>query len=304
MLKSEHLSNEELVLPVNKMQEQLLVNPAGIRTETLNTSKNVIGALVSEPESIHAGTIVFVPGWSGSREDFVAVMPTLSSLGWHCYSIDQHGQPSSYGSNNVEDFSLDSFAQDLIDIANGFSEPIHLVGHSFGGIVSQYAASKSPKSFASVTLVCSGPGPLPKENWGGLPALVQAVEKGRSLAFIWFVKTLTLTILRKQRFSKPVRKWRKQRWLNTNPLSLKVMSELLMKVENVTEKLKQTLNQHKLPILVIRGENDDAWPKNQQIEMAQTLNATYIEINGAAHSPARELPDKTAIELDTFLKTI
>ncbi len=35
-----------------------------------------------------------------------------------------------------------------------------------------------------------------------------------------------------------------------------------------------------------------------------TLNATFIEIIGAAHSPARELPDKTAIELDTFLKTI
>jgi hypothetical protein len=34
------------------------------------------------------------------------------------------------------------------------------------------------------------------------------------------------------------------------------------------------------------------------------LNATFIEIIGAAHSPARELPDKTAIELDTFLKTI
>jgi len=30
------------------MQEQLLVNPAGIRTEKLITSKNIIGALVSE----------------------------------------------------------------------------------------------------------------------------------------------------------------------------------------------------------------------------------------------------------------
>ena len=115
-------------------------------------------------------------------------------------------------------------SQDLIDIANSFSEPIHLIGHSFGGLVSQYAASKSPQSFASVTLLCSGPGPLPKQNWGGLPALVQAVEKGRSLAFIWFVKTVTLTILRKQKFSKPVRKWRKERWLNTNPLSLQVLS--------------------------------------------------------------------------------
>ena len=286
------------------MQEQLLINPVEVSEVKLKTGNKELGALVTEPESIHAGTIVFVPGWSGSREDFVAVLPLLSSLGWHCFSIDQNGQPASYGSNKLEDFSLESFAQDLIDIANSFSEPIHLIGHSFGGIVAQYAASKSPQSFASVTLLCSGTGPLPKENWGGLPALVQAVESGRSLAFIWFVKTLVLTILRKQSFSKPVRKWRKERWLNTNPLSLKVMSELLMKVENVTEKLKITLSKHKLPILVMRGENDDAWPRKEQLEMAQTLNATFIEILGAAHSPARELPDKTAIELDTFLKSI
>lgn len=286
------------------MQEQLLINPVEVSEVKLKAGNKELGALVTEPESIHAGTIVFVPGWSGSREDFVAVLPLLSSLGWHCFSIDQNGQPASYGSNKLEDFSLESFAQDLIDLANSFSEPIHLIGHSFGGIVAQYAASKSPQSFASVTLLCSGTGPLPKENWGGLPALVQAVENGRSLAFIWFVKTLVLTILRKQSFSKPVRKWRKERWLNTNPLSLKVMSELLMKVENVTEKLKTTLSKHKLPILVMRGENDDAWPRKEQLEMAQTLNATFIEILGAAHSPARELPDKTAIELDTFLKSI
>jgi pimeloyl-ACP methyl ester carboxylesterase len=286
------------------MQEQLLVNPAGIREQKFITTKNVIGALVSEPEAIHAGTIIFIPGWSGSREDFVATMPILSSLGWYCIAIDQHGQPASYGSNKEEDFTLESFAQDVIDIANSLSEPVHLVGHSFGGLVAQYGASKSPKSFASVTLMCSGTGPLPKENWGGLPALVQAVEKGRSLAFIWFVKTVTLIILRKQKFSKPVQKWRKQRWLNTNPLSLKVMSELLMNIENVTNKLKQTLENHKLPVLVLRGENDDAWPRSEQQEMALNLEANFVEIIGAAHSPARELPDKTAIELDTFLKSI
>ena len=116
------------------------------KSEKLITSKNIIGALVSEPESIHAGTIVFIPGWSGSREDFVAVMPILTSLGWHCFSIDQHGQPASYGSNKLEDFTLDSFAQDLIDIANNFSEPIHVIGHSFGGIVSQYAAIREAEA--------------------------------------------------------------------------------------------------------------------------------------------------------------
>jgi pimeloyl-ACP methyl ester carboxylesterase len=82
------------------------------------------------------------------------------------------------------------------------------------------------------------------------------------------------------------------------------MSELLMNVENVTNKLKQTLKNHKLPVLVLRGENDDAWPRSEQQEMAITLEANFVEIIGAAHSPARELPDKTAIELDTFLKSI
>ena len=96
------------------MQEQLLVNPAGIREHKFKTSKNVIGALVSEPEAIHAGTIIFIPGWSGSREDFVATMPILSSLGWHCIAIDQHGQPSSYGSNKEEDFTLEN---DILSVA-------------------------------------------------------------------------------------------------------------------------------------------------------------------------------------------
>ena len=286
------------------MQEQLLVNPAGITEEKFTTNKNIIGALVSEPEAIHAGTILFVPGWSGSREDFVAVMPILSSLGWHCVSIDQLGQPSSYGPSNEDAFSLEIFAQDLIDVAKNFPEPVHVIGHSFGGTVAQSAVAMNPEVFASLILMCSGPGPLPKEKWGGLPALVQAVEKGRSLRFIWFVKSLTLTILRLQKFSRPVRKWRKQRWLSTNPQSLKVMSQLLMSVENVTNKLKITLQRYKIPVLVLRGENDDAWPKDQQLAMAQELECAFIEIIGAAHSPARELPDKTAIEIDTFLKTI
>ncbi len=53
------------------------------------------------------------------------------------------------------DHSL-TFAQDLIDIANNFSEPIHVIGHSFGGIVAQYAASKSPQSFVSSSYTILG----------------------------------------------------------------------------------------------------------------------------------------------------
>jgi pimeloyl-ACP methyl ester carboxylesterase len=52
------------------------------------------------------------------------------------------------------------------------------------------------------------------------------------------------------------------------------------------------------------GEKDDIWPLTVQQEMAKNLKGQYVEIFGAGHSPAREMPEKTAIEIDTFLKSI
>ena len=285
------------------MQEQLLKNPASVREDKLITTRSIVGCLVSEPDSIHAGTILMIPGFSGSKEDFVAIMPTLSSLGWHCFAIDQYGQPATYGSNNEKDFTMDLYAQDVIDIANSFPEPIHLLGHSFGGLVSQVAVSKSIKSFASITLMCSGPGALPRDRWGGLPRLVKATDKYK-MSTIWFLKTVAEKMVGYRKFSRKVRKWRRQRWIKTNPLSIKTIGNLLMHTEPISEKLIKTFEKNQIPVLVLTGEKDDIWPLDVQQKMAQMLNGKYIEIFGAGHSPAREMPNETAIEIDTFLKTI
>ncbi len=285
------------------MQEQLLKNPASVREDKLITTRSIVGCLVSEPDSIHAGTILMIPGFSGSKEDFVAIMPTLSSLGWHCFAIDQYGQPATFGSNNENDFTMDLYAQDVIDIANSFPEPIHILGHSFGGLVSQVAVSKSIKSFASITLMCSGPGALPRNRWGGLPRLVKATDKYK-MSTIWFLKTVAEKMVGYRKFSRKVRKWRRQRWIKTNPFSIKSMGNLLMHTEPISEKLIKTFEKNRIPVLVLTGEKDDIWPLDVQQNMAQMLNGKYIEIFGAGHSPAREMPNETAIEIDTFLKTI
>ena len=77
-----------------------------------------------------------------------------------------------------------------------------------------------------------------------------------------------------------------------------------MHIEPVSEKLIKTLENHKVPVLVMSGEKDDIWPLPVQQELAHKLNGQYVEIFGAGHSPAREMPEKTAIEIDTFLKAI
>jgi pimeloyl-ACP methyl ester carboxylesterase len=58
------------------------------------------------------------------------------------------------------------------------------------------------------------------------------------------------------------------------------------------------------PLLVIYGENDDAWAPSIQDDMAQRLRAERVCIPGAAHSPAVEAPETVASTLTTFWNSV
>ena len=53
-------------------------------------------------------------------------------------------------------------------------------------------------------------------------------------------------------------------------------------------------------MLVLYGENDDAWPPEVQDQMAKRLGAERVCIPAAAHSPAVEAPETTASTLTAF----
>ena len=52
-----------------------------------------------------------------------------------------------------------------------------------------------------------------------------------------------------------------------------------------------------VPLMVVYGENDDAWDPAAQEDMAARLRAKRICIPAAAHSPAVEAPETTASTL-------
>jgi pimeloyl-ACP methyl ester carboxylesterase len=58
------------------------------------------------------------------------------------------------------------------------------------------------------------------------------------------------------------------------------------------------------PLLVVYGENDDAWAPSIQDEMARQLSAQRVCIPGAAHSPAVEAPATVASTLTTFWNSV
>ena len=70
----------------------------------------------------------------------------------------------------------------------------------------------------------------------------------------------------------------------------------LLKAEDKTAELAA----RGIPAFVLYGEDDNAWPAEQQRDMAARLNAERTCIPGAAHSPNVEAPATTAHALTKF----
>ncbi|MBF1735409.1 MAG: alpha/beta fold hydrolase, partial [Trueperella pyogenes] len=112
-----------------------------------------------QPEPVPA---LLVPGFTGSKEDFTPFLPYLAERGRSACAYSQRGQADSAAPKGVENYRLADFVGDLIEIARamGASErPIHLLGHSFGGVIARQAAVVAPELFRSVTLFSTGPRP-------------------------------------------------------------------------------------------------------------------------------------------------
>jgi len=87
-----------------------------------------------------------------------------------------------------------------------------------------------------------------------------------------------------------------QRMLANNPTGLVTMAAQLLKAEDRTDDLAA----RSIPTFVLYGEDDNAWPTEQQRDMAARLNAERICIPAAAHNPNVEAPATTAHALTTF----
>ena len=238
---------------------------------------------------------VLVPGFTGSKEDFIAVLPLLSESGIGALAFDQLGQYQSAGSDDPADYDVDRLAADLAEVVveaarrRGAPGGLHLVGHSFGGLVAQAAVAAGRVHPATLTLLCSGPGALPEERWAGLPGLVDALDQ-HDLATIW-------RIMREMEQAEDVvppapdvGAFLEERWHANHPVQLRAVAVHLMREPDRTAELAPIVAAG-LPTTVMWGEHDDAWPLAAQEGMARRLGAMGLELPGLGHSPnAQDAP--------------
>jgi len=232
--------------------------------------------------------VVLVHGYTGSKEDFNLIGPLLADKGYRVLTFDNRGQHESSHSKREDAYQIQSLARDVVEIAHhyGFEKP-HLLGHSMGGLVAQRAALDAPDYWSSLTLFCTGPHfSLKKKELEGFLHVMQTM----TTAEFWNAYKEEIDKL------SPRYELFKKRWHASDPKSLTDTSRLLLDTQSVITELLAT----KIPVHVVYGENDDAWPMPMQDQMAKDLSAPRTIIKDAGHCPNEDQPEETVKVLTSF----
>ena len=246
-------------------------------TKLIDVQGEPIATVVFEPK-VHRGDVVLVHGFTGSKEDFSECGPMIAEHGYRVLTLDNRGQHESPHSKREDAYTIKSLARDAIDLAQsiGMKNP-HLLGHSFGGLVSQRAVLMAPNYWKSLTLMCSGPAGIGfREDFLSHETLMSVpMEK------IWDDHMDAMD------FGKPTYEMKKKRWAMSDARSVATHRNHLEDEPSIVKEVRAIgISAH-----VVYGENDDAWPLPLQDQMAKDLEAQLDVIPGAGHCPNEDTPE-------------
>lgn len=247
---------------------------------------------VAGPES--AGLpVLLLPGFTGSKEDFTPVLDGLVAAGHRVLALDLAGQWESGPGADPDDpdsYLPAALAPDLPQVLSALGiERAHLLGHSYGGLVARAAVLADATPWASLTLLCSGPGALSGDRRIPLDLLRQAAA-GMQLADLY---DLMLDYWHSHGEELPppaARDFQRARFSAGPPAGIVGITNGLLEEPDRVSALRVALEAAGLPVHVVYGEHDDAWLPAEQDVMAERLGTSPVVIAGAGHSPAYEAP--------------
>lgn len=237
--------------------------------------------------------VVLVPGVTGSKEDFVLMLPLLAAAGYRAESYDMAGQYESAaaGPENLtpprRHYTHDLFVADLIAVLQSGVMPVHVLGYSFAGTVAQLAFRDRPELFASLTLLSCPPepgqgfrgvkriGPISRFTTGGIGAALMIWGVRRNFTH---VPQGRLTFVR-------------DRFNLTRRSSVADIISLMKRAPD----LRPVLAASSMPKLVAVGEHD-LWPLGLHEEFAAAIGASLV-VYPTGHSPCETTPHQLVQDL-------
>ncbi len=288
--------------------------PDGVRRTTIRTARGAFAALEAVPASgvCEREGALLVPGYTGSKEDFLAILDLLADRSRHVAAIDMRGQFETPGADDPAGYAAAALGADIVAVMHATGAR-HLVGHSYGGLIGREAVlAGAGAGIASFTLMSSGPAALTGPRAKELRAMLEALGTGDGAgagagdgpdgaALRGGISEIWQAYLEPQAAAAGVPPhivaFLGRRMLSNDPAGLVLMARHMLTAPDRTAELAG-LDQ--VPKLVIYGENDNSWAPAAQENMARRLGARRLCIPAAVHSPAVEAPATTASALTTF----
>jgi pimeloyl-ACP methyl ester carboxylesterase len=265
---------------------------------TLETRRGTFAALEALPGSGVCERLpaLLLPGFTGSKEDFLAVLQPLAAAGRRVVAIDKRGQYETPGPDDPAAYWMKALGADVraAGVAAGRGKRVHVVGHSFGGLVAREAVLGGMPQIASFTLMSSGPARVTGSRAMDVKVQLAALAQ-IGIRRLW---DESLGPQHQADGTPPkIAAFLRTRTLRNSPTGLRVMAEELLTCPDRVEELARAAD---VAMLVVYGEEDDTWDTTVQEDMAERLNAQRVCIPAAAHSPAVEAPETTASTLTSF----
>ncbi|RPK91583.1 MULTISPECIES: alpha/beta hydrolase [Streptomyces] len=261
----------------------------------LGTERGDFAVLDAVPRTPARATALLLPGYTGSKEDFIALLEPLCAAGYRVVAVDGRGQYESQGTDRQEGYAQVELARDVlaqVAALGGGDGELHLLGHSLGGQIARAAVLLDATPFRSLTLMSSG------------PAMVVAAQrdKVKMLSDALAVLSMDEVWQAMQALDPPQDADTgdgadmRRRWLAHHPAQLIATGAQLTAEPDRVDELAAV----GLPVHVLSGERDDVWPVELFDSMARRLGARRTTIAGAEHSPNTARPHETAKALAAF----
>ncbi|MET8954862.1 alpha/beta fold hydrolase [Streptomyces sp. NPDC004393] len=277
------------------------VPPPGVRAHRLATERGEFAVLMADAATSRVkGTALLLPGFTGSKEDFIVVQPLLAAAGYRTVAVDGRGQYESPGPRDDEaPYAQSELARDVLAQAHALGAPVHLLGHSLGGQIARAAVLLDASPFVSLTLMASGPAEISVPQQLRVKQLREALTL-LDMAQVWDAiqamdppgEADSSDIDEGLADGEDLRR----RWLGNSPAQLLATGRQLCEEPDRVAELAAA----GLPVHVLSGDRDDTWPIPLLDDMAARLGALRTVVPHAEHSPNTDRPEPTAEALAAF----
>ena len=271
-----------------------------MRRVTVETARGPFAALEAVPTAgaCELGTALLVPGFTGSKEDFIPVLAQLAAAGRRVLAVDLRGQYQTPGPDDPDAYHPARLGADIAAVAEA-TKTAHLLGHSFGGLIAREAVIGGCTP-VSLTLMSFGPSALPGPRAEELRSMLDSLNGAAAQDLKGKIAEIWHGVLKPQAIADgvpaPIIRFLGERMLANNPTGMATMATHLLSASDKTNDLAA----RDIPTFILYGETDNAWPPTAQEEMSTRLGAQRACIPGAAHNPNVEAPAMTAHALTEF----